>query len=215
MTTRRGNQTMVLLLCLTFGASTARGSGGTTPPFPPSNLRAVAGNNRIAVNFSAPGSGTVVRLYWGTSPGVSTASPNFVDSLTSPAYITGLANGTRYYVMGISKNSYGDSNPSVEVSATPAQNIHPLPPTGVHAQANSGQVTIGWNPVIDAETFNLYYRNTAPGVTKSNGTSVGSVDSPVTVSGLTNNTCYYIVVTSLNSGYESAESAEICVTPIP
>jgi lysophospholipase L1-like esterase len=53
-------------------------------------------------------------------------------------------------------------------------------------------------------------------VTKATGTKVAGVTSPSIVSGLTNGTAYYFVVTAVNIfSFESAESTQVSTTPTP
>jgi fibronectin type 3 domain-containing protein len=97
----------------------------------------------------------------------------------------------------------GDSTPAVTA---------PSAPTSVTANAGDNVVTVDWSPVAGATSFNIYH-GTAPGVSKTTGTKVSGVQSPNTVSGLTNGTPYYFVVTAVNSAGESSESAERTATP--
>lgn len=97
----------------------------------------------------------------------------------------------------------GDAAPAVTV---------PGAPTSVTANAGDNAVTLDWSPVAGATSYNIY-RGTAPGVTKTTGTKVSGVQSPNVVSGLTNGTPYYFVVTAVNSAGESGISAEKTATP--
>ena len=97
----------------------------------------------------------------------------------------------------------GDSTSPVTVPSAPAN---------LTANAGDNSATLSWSPVSGATSYNIYH-GTSPGVTKANGTKVSGVQSPNTVSGLTNGTPYYFVVTAVNSAGESAESAERSATP--
>jgi len=88
----------------------------------------------------------------------------------------------------------------------------PSAPTGATATAGNGQVIISWNAVSGATSYNIYWSTTS-GVTKSTGTKISSVTSPYTLTGLTNGTPYYYVVTAVNSYGESAESSQASATP--
>ena len=88
----------------------------------------------------------------------------------------------------------------------------PNAPANLTANAGDNSATLSWSPVSGATSYNIY-RSTSPGVTTANGTKVSGVQSPNTVSGLTNGTPYYFVVTAVNSAGESAESAERSATP--
>ena len=94
----------------------------------------------------------------------------------------------------------------------------PGAPDGVIAIAGDGQVTVSWNAVGAATSYNLYFAS-APGVTKTNfgslpdGAMVVAVTSPHVQMGLVNGTTYYFVVTALNASGESVESIEASATP--
>lgn len=89
----------------------------------------------------------------------------------------------------------------------------PATPADLTATPGSGQVLLSWSTADKASAYRVYY-STSPGVTKATGTKVGDIPSTSTVvTGLTNGTAYYFVVTSVNSNSESAESSETSTTP--
>jgi hypothetical protein len=91
-------------------------------------------------------------------------------------------------------------------------NTGPTAPIGVTAVSAGGQVTISWPPVVGATSYNLYWSKTS-GVTTTTGTKITGVTSPYILSGLTNGTTYYYVVTAVNSGGESVASSQVSATP--
>jgi len=84
-------------------------------------------------------------------------------------------------------------------------------PTNVSATPGDGQVTISWDTVSGATSYNIYWAKSA-GVSKSTGTKISNASSPYTHTGLTNGTIYYYVVTAENSYGESDESSEVSAT---
>jgi len=94
----------------------------------------------------------------------------------------------------------------------------PQPPGGVTGSAANGSVTVSWSAVAGATSYNFYFA-TQSGVTPANyatlpgGTRVTSVSSPYTLTGLSNGTAYFIVVTAVGAGGEGAASSEITATP--
>ena len=88
----------------------------------------------------------------------------------------------------------------------------PDAPTGVSAVAGSTEVSIYWDPVPDATSYNLYW-STSSGVTRSSGTQIPDVVSGYLHTGLVNGTTYYYVVTALEATRESSYSTEISARP--
>jgi fibronectin type 3 domain-containing protein len=89
----------------------------------------------------------------------------------------------------------------------------PVKPTGVQASAGDGQATVTWSAVTGATSYNVYY-GTAAGVTATTGTKLAGAASPQVVTGLTNATGYFFVVTAVNAGGESAVSSAASATPV-
>jgi hypothetical protein len=71
-----------------------------------------------------------------------------------------------------------------------------------------GTVTLSWNNVATASSYNLYYSE-SPGVTKQNGKKIDDVGNPFTFRGLQRGKVYYVVVTTVTDSGESKESEEI------
>ena len=106
----------------------------------------------------------------------------------------------------------GGGNASPQIPPVVPPTNAPNAPAGVSATVGSGTVTLSWQGVSSAQSYNIYYRDT-PGVTKQNGISVGNVQPPETISDLVNGTPYYFVVTAVNQAGEGNPSSEIDATP--
>ncbi len=95
------------------------------------------------------------------------------------------------------------------LSSTPT-----APPTGLTASPGSGQVSLSWGNVLGATSYNVYY-STTMGVTRESLSKVTGISgTSQTVTGLTNSTTYYFVVTTVGASGESIESAQVIVTPV-
>lgn len=98
-----------------------------------------------------------------------------------------------------------------------AQNL-PSSPASLTARAGDGFVTLKWDSVTDAVSYNLYMSSVS-GVTKGNyteltdGVKQTSVTSPFKQINLTNGKTYYFIVTAVNNNGESDESNEVSETP--
>ncbi|MDA8082239.1 MAG: fibronectin type III domain-containing protein [Nitrospiraceae bacterium] len=88
----------------------------------------------------------------------------------------------------------------------------PSAPANVTATSGNGTVTIKWDASSGAASYNIYY-SVQSGVTKKSGVQIAGVTSPYVVSGLSNDTQYYFVVTADSSSGESVESAQVSAIP--
>jgi N-acetylneuraminic acid mutarotase len=127
----------------------------------------------------------------------------------------------RLYAVGGSSNT-SESNPipltTLEEGSLPPSGSVLQIPTGDAVTAISGQVTVRWNPVAGATSYNLYMASN-PNLDRSNysgladGAKLVGVTSPHTISGLTNGRTYYFFVTAANATWESEESFGSSATP--
>ncbi len=85
-------------------------------------------------------------------------------------------------------------------------------PVNVSAVAGTGRVTISWDAVQDATSYNIYWSNSS-GVTKTSGTKITGATSPYIHSGLTNSTKYYYAVAAEGAKGESDLSSEVSAVP--
>lgn len=179
----------------------------TTLSAGPSVVSAVAGSAQNTISWSAVSGATSYNIYWSTTSGTGKSGTKIAGA-TSPYVQTGLTVGTPYYYVVTAANSAGESPASAQVSATPL----PAAPTGVAAVGSNLQNTISWTASTGATSYNIYWSTTS-GLGTS-GTKIAGATSPYPHTGLTNGTVYYYVVTAVNSGGESAASAQVSATPV-
>ena len=88
----------------------------------------------------------------------------------------------------------------------------PAVPTGLSAAGGDSQVTLSWNAVSGATSYNVKRATVSGGpyTTVANVNSAGDTDT-----GLTNGTTYYYVVSAVNLAGESGNSTQVSATPLP
>ncbi|MEN9502997.1 MAG: hypothetical protein RI964_2282 [Pseudomonadota bacterium] len=106
---------------------------------------------------------------------------------------------------------------SVDVVVKPL--VQPPPaPTNVKAIAGSGQVALMWDSVANATGYDVCIAKQSIGevancTTYTGGTWLIDKTSPMTITGLTNDTAYYFRVVAKNASGDSAGSTEVTATP--
>jgi hypothetical protein len=187
---------------------------GTAPSSAPTGVTAVPADGQVTISWDAVPEATSYNLYWSTASPVTQATGTLISGVTSAYLHDDLTNGTTYFYVLAAVNSVGEGPESAEVSATPVAGATiPSAPTGVTAASGDGQVTIGWDPVAGATSYNIYM-GAAPGVT-TGGTPQSDTTPPFSQTGLTNCATYYFIVTSVNVAGESGASSEVSSVPHP
>ncbi len=92
----------------------------------------------------------------------------------------------------------------------PVEPVAPLPPTNVKATAGDGQVVLSWNAATGATQYTVKQSTVAGGPYTAVETVTGTT---ATISGLTNGTTYYFVVSASNTVGQSANSAAVSAVP--
>jgi fibronectin type 3 domain-containing protein len=177
--------------------------------FPPTGLSATPGNARVTLAWNAASGATSYRVRRGTATGGPYTTVATVASTTWTN--AGLANGTTYYYVVASTDASGDSANSAPVSATPHLPPPPPAPTGLITKRGAGQVTLAWNASSGAASYNVKIATVSGG---PYGTITGTTTLNYTSTGLANGTTYYFVVSAVNAGGESPNSAQVSAKPL-
>lgn len=178
---------------------------------PPTMVTATAGNGQMTVNWNAVSGATSYNIYYGTNPAISTTNGTKVVATASGKIVTGLTNSTIYYVIVTAVGASGESGASGFSTVTPQ--AQPPAPTGVSLQPGNGQMTVTWPSVAGATSYNIYY-GTNSALTTTNSTKVTGVMSGNIITGLTNGSTYFVLVTAVGMGGESIASTSVFTTPI-
>ncbi|GBU27051.1 hypothetical protein R84B8_00572 [Treponema sp. R8-4-B8] len=152
------------------------------PPNPQTVPSIIAGDGQLKVSWHAVEDASVYEIWAGTTSDTQTATKQGEDVSGLSTIISGLNNGTNYYVWIKAKNNIGVSGFS------PVANGKPLGTPGmpvIISDYNSLLVT--WTAVAGAEHYEIYYGTDSPTTlaTTTDGTSA-------TITGLTNGTAYYV-----------------------
>jgi fibronectin type 3 domain-containing protein len=137
-----------------------------------------------------------------------------ISNAAKPFTITDLELGKTYYFAVAAVNGLEEFKKSEEISYAPDEKIawlHLKFPKSQVASPGTGKVTLAWDDVKDATSYNIYWSD-KPGVTKKNGTKIANVKSPHTITGLQSGITYYFVVTAVGKTGESIVSEEVSHT---
>lgn len=185
------------------GAGTTNNSNevsATTSTAAPTTLTATAGTGTVNLTWVAASGATNYNVYRGTSSGVysllssAVAVTNYTDNT--------VVNGTSYYYVVRAFNGTESAN-SNEATVTP---IGTFSISSTTATTTTIQVT--WGAAAGATAYDVKYGTS----TGSYSTTVSGQTSPYTITGLTSNVTYYIIVTARNTTGGSVNTAEVSRT---
>lgn len=173
------------------------------------------------INLDASGStdpdfglGDGIRYSW-TPTTYLTNSFHINPTFTAPALT---ADATYTMTLTITDNAGLTHTDSIVITA---QNL-PGQPQNLMTTPSNGQVTLSWNNVADATSYNICYANVP--ITAHNGGSCGAVTgviqkltnqtSPTVITGLSNGTLHYFAVQPLNAVGGGTASTIVSATPV-
>jgi len=180
-------------------------------PSAPTIQSAAAGDTHVNITWSSVPGATGYKIYQSTVSGSYGAALATVSDSVYNYDAAGLSNGTTYFFVVRASIGIYDSVNSNEVSSTP-QVPAPGAPVLQTAVAGDGHVNLTWSEVEGSIGYKIYASTTSGSYTSPADTVPGSVFS-CDVTGLTNGTAYYFVVTASNPGGDSPYSAEVTATP--
>ncbi|HET6283449.1 MAG TPA: fibronectin type III domain-containing protein [Polyangia bacterium] len=180
---------------------------GTTPRAP-SFLSGVRSAGQVALTWTGTRGAdiyTIKRADTLAGPflaiGTSDA-PSYTDTTVLPGF-------SYYYVVTATNLAPAESGPSNTASFVYV--VPPPAPTGLVATPGNSQVALSWSAVSGAQSY------TAKKGTAMTGpftvVQAGITSTSYTVTGLTNGTVYYFVVSASNSGGEGPDSSPVSATP--
>jgi hypothetical protein len=185
-----------------------------TVPGIPTSLVATAGNTSVSVAFTAPSTnGSAITNYQYSTNGGSTFTAFSPADSASPVSITGLTNGTTYTVQLKAVNAAGAGTASSSVTATPY--TVPGAPTSLVATAGNTVASIAFTaPSSTGGSSITNYQYSIDGGSSFTAFSPADAASPVSITGLTNNTTYTVQLKAVNAAGAGLASSSVTVTPV-
>lgn len=196
-------------------------------PDAPASLVATGTGSGISLSWQAVNGSVVYKVYRGTASGPLADKTQIFTAVTTSFEDTTAVSGITYYYQITASGTNGESLPSSEVSGTSAAS--PGPVTGLTATAGTGQVTLSWNAVSGATSYNIYYYSNGIGICHVFAPNIGAYDysltgwtqltgslitaSPVIVTGTTAGICHQFMVTAVNAYGESLSMGYVNATP--
>ena len=178
-----------------------------TVPGQVTGLKATAGNQQIALMWTAPSDGgsAITKYEYQQDQGTWTTTGGTGTTFTK----TGLSNGTEYDFKIRAVNAVGNGTASVEVSATPAAQV-PGQVTGLTATAGNQQIALMWTAPSDGGSAITKYEYQQD---QGTWTTTGGTGTTFTKTGLSNGTEYDFKIRAVNSVGNGTASAEVSATP--
>lgn len=177
----------------------------------PTGLTAIADDGKVTLSWDSFPGAQSYKIYWRNGSGQITASDQFFTSTTNSYVHSDAVNSNTYYyrVAALAGNSESPLSAD-EVSATPMSKL--TAPQNLAAVAGDSTVTLTWDAVLNATSYNIYW-SVAPGITSDTGYTISGVTSPYSHTSLTNGSTFYYRVSASNNGSEGPLSEEVSATP--
>jgi hypothetical protein len=180
-------------------------------PEEPGTPTVTLGNKQLTVQWTAVDGAASYEVWTGENDNSASATKHGADITGTSLTITSLSNGVTRYVWVKAKNSIGVSGFSPMASGTPsAATAIPAAPGAPTVTAGLQQLTVSWTAVEGASAYEVWagISNDSAAATKR-GDDVTSGLSAI-ISGLNNDTAYYVWVKAKNhigtSGFSPAAS---------
>lgn len=176
----------------------SKGSGDTPieAPEAPGAARVTPTDSQLTLEWDAVEGAVAYEVWYSETNDSSTAAEVTAD--TDPTdlscVITGLSNGTPYYVWLKAKNTAGTSDFGEVSSGTPEEAlVAPVAPGAPIVTGSDSQLSLAWTAVDGATAYEVWYSETDNSTSATEFTGdADSTDLSCVITGLENGTEYYI-----------------------
>ena len=204
---------MGLLIVLASCAKDSNKPGNTTPvdnlvaPGAPGIATVTSADSQLTISWNAVEGAAAYEVWYSGTDDPATAKQNGADIADTESLITGLANGTTYYIWLKAKNTAGKSGFGTMASGIPtALKVAPAAPGAATVTPADNQLKLSWNAVEGATAYEVWYSETDdPATAKQNGGDISETRSLIT--GLANVTTYYVWLKAKNTAGKSGFGA--------
>jgi hypothetical protein len=193
------------------------------PPATPGTLTVTAGEQMLEVKWTAVEDAFTYEVYYqnngsGDTPPAETAASMLTVS-DPGAVILGLTNNKAYTIWVRARNTAGDSPAYAKNTGTPqpASSAPASPPGKPTVTPGNGKLTLAWDQVPGVPAYKLYYGtgdNFSAATEFSQTIPANSPRVSAELTGLANNTLYYVWVLSSNSKGNSSPSESVSGKPL-
>lgn len=199
---------LVLVLALLAGVAGPGLPSASAVPSAPTGVTATRADTALLVTWSAAAGATgYTATAYDAASGGSVQGAACTTATTSCS-VTGLTNGTTYYIEVVATDGAATATSSPRVSGTPS--TVPGAPQSVVVTGSDGSVSVAWSaPASNGGASITGYDATAYDAA-SGGTSQGTCSTSsttCTISSLTNGSTYYVEVTATNTAGTGAGSS--------
>ena len=166
-----------------------------TPLAGPGAPMLVAGDGRLELSWSSVPGASSYEIWYGIANDSTTATQSPDKPTATTASLSGLTNGTMYYLWIRALNANGLTGFSPVAQGMP---LGPVMAAPILVSGTSQQLSATWSAVPGASSYEVWYNtaNTATGAEKF-GTDIS--ETTTTIAGLTDGTTYYVWVRAKNA----------------
>jgi hypothetical protein len=170
---------------------------------------ASTGSGRIELTWQGVANAGHYNIYYDDAPGVTTSNALKIGNVHPPTTITGLTNGTTYYLIVTAENSVGEGQASPEIGATPELQM-PQRVSRFRAASGDGAATLEWEQQVDTDSYNLYWWTDS----RTDTRQIADVSTPFVLIGLLNGTRHEFEIAGVNALGEGQRSGPAHATPV-